>query len=198
MLNKIILQGNIGRRPEIKLTQQGKEMATFFLATNLPWKVRAHQSGDPEDTQSHTDWHRITVFRASSVSWIKDKLKQGDTVYVEGRLSYNSWQDRYSQIRLTPHIVVEDWQGHVEYLRSSKASFGRHKGQSEGAEAADLDLDPETNVASFMEDPFDGSSDCPSPEFHSSHGFLSPGDQLEGDQPQADQSQDYPSQGDPL
>lgn len=193
MLNKIILSGNIGRRPEIKMTQQGKEMATFFLATNLPWKVCAYKNGEEEgkETQNrtHTDWHRITVFRESSVSWIKDKLKQGDMVYVEGRLSYNSWQDRHNQPRLTPHVVVENWQGHVEYLRSSKASFEKNKGELQNAGEIDLDpkaLDPQ--LLALMDDSLQTASD-----FCSSDLLL-----FGGDQSQGDTTQENKPQGDPL
>lgn len=173
MLNKIILSGNIGRRPEIKMTQQGKEMATFFLATNLPWKVCAYKNGEEQgkETQTHTDWHRITVFRESSVSWIKDKLKQGDTVYVEGRLSYNFWHDRHNQPRLTPHVVVENWQGHVEYLRSPKASFERNKGELQNA--GETHLDPkalDSQVLALMEESLQTSSDLPFSEGDQSQG----------------------------
>lgn len=187
MLNKIILSGNIGRRPEIKMTQQGKEMATFFLATNLPWKVCAYKNGKKEgkEIQTHTDWHRITVFRESSVSWIKDKLKQGDTVYVEGRLSYNFWQDRHNQIRLTPHVVVENWQGHVEYLRSPKASFEKNKGELQNAGEIGLDpkaLDPQ--LLALMDDSLQTASD-----FFSSDLLLFGGDQSQGDTAQEKQPQ---------
>ena len=117
MLNKIILKGNVGRAPEIKLTQDGKLFATFCLATNLTWR-----DADGE-WQTHTDWHRIAVFRDASIRWIKSLLKSGDAVYVEGRLSYNSWKDIYHQTRITPQIVVENWQGHVEHLRHPRGSF---------------------------------------------------------------------------
>lgn len=189
MLNKIILSGNIGRKPEIKMTQQGKEMATFFLATNLPWKVCAYKNEVEagKEIQPHTDWHRITVFRESSVSWIKDKLKQGDTVYVEGRLSYNFWQDRHNQPRLTPHVVVENWQGHVEYLRSSKASFERNKGELQNAGEIDLDpkaLDPQ--LLALMDASLQTSSDLFSCHFPFSEGNQSQGDTAQENKPQGD------------
>ena len=115
MLNKVILKGNVGHAPEIKLTQQGKQIATFSLATSFSWK-----DSDGE-WQTHVDWHRVIVFRKSTVGWIKDVLKKGDTVYVEGKLSYYPRVNKYNQKHFTPYIVVEDWQGLVEQLRSSKA-----------------------------------------------------------------------------
>lgn len=116
MLNRIILRGYLGRNPEIKTMQNGKQMATCFLATNFSWK------DEDREWQTHTDWHRVTIFRASSIGWIKDGLKKGDLVYLEGKLSYHSWTDKYNQKRFMPHIVIEDYHGHFERLRSRKAS----------------------------------------------------------------------------
>ena len=37
-LNKVILIGNVGKEPEIRVTQEGKEIVTFPLATTETWK----------------------------------------------------------------------------------------------------------------------------------------------------------------
>lgn len=116
MLNKVILKGNIGRDPQIKTTQSGRQIATFSLATSFSWKDR------DGEWQTHVDWHRISVLREATVEWIKDILKKGDTVYVEGKLSYQPWIDRFNQKHFKPHIVIEGGQGKVEHLRSSKGS----------------------------------------------------------------------------
>ena len=111
MLNKVILKGNLGRDPQIWVTQKGQEIATFSLATHTSWKDKEGE------WQTSTDWHKITVFKESTIRWLKDILKQGVTVYVEGKLRYQR-QIKYHQIRLTPHIVVTNQEGRVEYLRS--------------------------------------------------------------------------------
>lgn len=111
MLNRVTLQGNIGRVPSIALTQDGREIASFSMATTQNWK---DESGE---WQSATDWHQITVFRESTIRWIKDILKRGDPVYVEGRLTYQRWTDKYGQSRLIPHIVVTGREGRVECFK---------------------------------------------------------------------------------
>lgn len=124
MLNRVFLKGNLGRAPEVGLTQDGRVVAKFFLATNTPWKAcaRPRENGEHEEPgESCTEWHQIRVFRESTVRWIKDKLKKGDTVYVEGKLSYHHWTDTYGKLRLTAYIVISNWDGRVEYLRSSNA-----------------------------------------------------------------------------
>lgn len=110
MLNKVILQGDVGRAPKITLTQEGKEIATFSLATTESWK------DERGERQSATDWHRITVFRDSTIRWIKDSLRRGDRVYLEGKLSYHHWTDKYGQTRSTPHVIIAEKEGCLQHL----------------------------------------------------------------------------------
>ena len=111
MLNRVTLQGNIGRVPSIALTQDGREIASFSVATTQNWK---DESGE---WQSATDWHQITVFRECTIRWIKDILKRGDPVCVEGKLTYQQWTDKYGQPRRTSHVVVVGREGRVECLK---------------------------------------------------------------------------------
>jgi single-strand DNA-binding protein len=111
MLNRVTLQGNIGRVPSIALTQDGREVASFSMATTQNWK---DESGE---WQSATDWHQITVFRESTIRWIKDILKRGDPVCVEGKLTYQQWTDKYGQPRRTSHVVVAGREGRVECFK---------------------------------------------------------------------------------
>ena len=111
MLNRVTLQGNIGRVPSIALTQDGREVASFSMATTQNWK---DESGE---WQSTTDWHQITVFRESTIRWIKDILKRGDPVYVEGKLTYQQWTDKYGHPRRTSHVVVAGREGRVECFK---------------------------------------------------------------------------------
>ncbi|MBP9777451.1 MAG: single-stranded DNA-binding protein [Alphaproteobacteria bacterium] len=118
MLNKVILRGHIGRDPEVKMTKKGRQIATFFLATRFSWK------DEDGEWQIHTDWHRITIFRESTIGWVKNILKKGDMVDVEGRLSYHCWADKFQQRRFTTHVVIEDGQGRVEYLPRASQEEG--------------------------------------------------------------------------
>ena len=111
MLNRVTLHGNIGRAPSIALTQDGREIASFSVATTQNWK---DESGE---LQSATDWHQITVFRESTIRWIKDIVKRGDPVCVEGKLTYQQWTDKYGQSRRTSHVVVAGREGRVECLK---------------------------------------------------------------------------------
>ncbi len=112
MINKVILKGNVGKDPHVSLDQKGRQIATFSLATSTTWK---DANGE---WHQHVDWHQIVVFRESTARWIKDALKKGDAVYVEGKLTYHQKTDKFNQLRLIPNIVIAGFNGKVEQLRS--------------------------------------------------------------------------------
>lgn len=118
-MNKVILIGNVSRAPTTCLTQKGKEIATFFVATSHSWK------DETGEWQSATDWHRVSVFRESTVRWVKDVLKRGDHVSVEGKLTYQKWTDKFGQPRSTPHIVIARTQGKVEHFPFGSPKNGK-------------------------------------------------------------------------
>lgn len=112
MLNRIILAGNLGRDPEIQVTQHGREIAKFSLATSAKWKDK------DGEWQKHTYWHHIVVYRDSTVCWIKDNLKKGDPVFVEGTLTYHHGEDKRGNAYRATHIKVSGQYGRVHCLRS--------------------------------------------------------------------------------
>lgn len=113
MFNRVILQGNTGRTPRLSLTQEGKEILTFSVATVSSWKDEAGE------WVSTTDWHHIAIFRESTIKWLKNKLKRGDPVYIEGKLTYNSWIDKYGQKRVNSHVTIAGRDGHIVHLPSA-------------------------------------------------------------------------------
>lgn len=115
MINKVTLYGNVGRSPEVFLTQDGREIATFALATSVYWKDKIGE------WQSATDWHRITVFREATVGWIKNSLRRGDKVFVEGKLTYHYWTDKLGKERRTAHVVVSGFGGKFERLSQASS-----------------------------------------------------------------------------
>lgn len=117
MINKIYLTGNLGTVPDVRTTQDGREIANLSLATNSSWK------NDQGEWQYRTDWYRIVVFREEIVQWAKKSLRRGDSLFVEGKLSYSESEDKLNenQKRKTACIVVSGREGHVHLLRSGKA-----------------------------------------------------------------------------
>lgn len=85
-LNKVLLIGNMGRDPELKMTPSGQQLARFSVATTDNWK---NAQGEK---QTKTEWHNIVVF--GKLAEIAEKfLKKGKQVLVEGKIQYSEYTD---------------------------------------------------------------------------------------------------------
>jgi single-strand DNA-binding protein len=114
-LNKAMVIGNLGRDPEIRSTQDGKEIASFSIATTESWIDKA--TGERKEK---TEWHRITVFAQPLVAMIKKYVHKGSKLYVEGSLQTRKWQDQGGVERYTTEIVVQPYSGTIMLLDSRK------------------------------------------------------------------------------
>ena len=96
-VNKVILVGNLGADPMLRVTSAGRHLATFSVATSRNWQ------DDKGEWQQQTNWHRVVVWgeRAQTVT---DRMAKGHRVYVEGRLQSRSWEDERGQRRYLTEI----------------------------------------------------------------------------------------------
>lgn len=101
-VNKAILIGNLGKDPEIRTTQDGKEIANLVLATSDSWKDKS--SGERRE---RTEWHRIVIFNDALVGISKRFLHKGSKVYVEGALQTRRWTDQSGIERYTTEVVLQ-------------------------------------------------------------------------------------------
>ncbi len=101
-VNKVILIGNLGKDPEVKYTPNGTAVAKFSLATNERYKDK------DGNWQDRTEWHNITAW-ARTAEIAGEYLKKGRTVYIEGRLRTDSWEDKNThEKKYRTEIVVEN------------------------------------------------------------------------------------------
>jgi single-strand DNA-binding protein len=102
-LNRVMLLGNLGADPELRVTPGGQAILKLRLATNETYLDRNNVR------QERTEWHRITVWgrRAEGLGKI---LKKGDTLFVEGRLQTSSYEKngekRYSTEVVANNVVL--------------------------------------------------------------------------------------------
>ena len=102
-VNKVIILGNLGKDPEVRYTSDERAIANISIATSSKYKDK---SGEFKED---TEWHRIVFFnRLAEV--VRDYLKKGQSVYVEGKLQTRKWQDQSGQDRYTTEIVAENMQ----------------------------------------------------------------------------------------
>ena len=117
-VNKVILVGNVGADPEVRATQNGGEMATFSLATTESWKDQSGQR------QNRTEWHRIVIYSPGLVRVVRDYIKKGSKLYIEGMLRTRSWEDKDSQKRYTTEVVLSGFQGTLTMLDNRRDGDG--------------------------------------------------------------------------
>lgn len=124
-VNKVILLGNVGKDPEIRATPGGTMVASFSLATSDRTK---DQSGNWSD---RTEWHNLVAFQRTA-EIIRDYVKKGSKLYVEGKIQTRSWDDKTSgEKKYRTEIIVNDisllsGRGEGEgggYNRSSSTSY---------------------------------------------------------------------------
>ncbi|HEY1500015.1 MAG TPA: single-stranded DNA-binding protein [Acidobacteriaceae bacterium] len=101
-VNKVILVGNVGKDPEIKFAGSGTAVATFSLATSDRTKDQAGTWTD------RTEWHNLVAFQRTA-EIIRDYVKKGSKLYIEGRIQTRSWDDKETnQKKYRTEIIVND------------------------------------------------------------------------------------------
>ena len=98
-VNKVILVGNLGQKPEIRYTQTNTAVATLSIATSESWKDK-----DSGEQREKTEWHRV-VFFGKLAEIAEQYLDKGSQLYVEGKLQTRKWQDKDGNDKYTTEIL---------------------------------------------------------------------------------------------
>jgi len=123
-LNKVTLIGNLGKDPEVRSTSDGREFASFTLATSDTWRDRA--SGEKKE---RTEWHRVVVFNDGLVGVVKNYVKKGSKLYIEGALQTRKWVDNAGIEKYTTEVVLQNF-GSTLIMLDNKGSGGDNSGGS--------------------------------------------------------------------
>ena len=103
MFNKVIMAGNLTKDVEIRYLPNGSAVSNTALATNRKYTL---QNGEKKEEVCFID---ITFF-GRSAEIAHQYLRRGSKVLVEGRLSFDQWNDQQGQKRSKHSIVVEAMQ----------------------------------------------------------------------------------------
>ena len=145
-VNKVILVGNVGKDPEIRSTQDGKEIASFPLATSDSWRDK--NSGERKEK---TEWHRISIFNEGLVNVVKNYVKKGSKLYIEGTLQTRKWTDNNSVERYSTEVVLQGYSSSLTMIDNKGGSgsnddfnFNENNNQSSSKSSFnDSDIDDE-------------------------------------------------------
>lgn len=101
-VNKVFLWGKVDKDPDIQSTPNGAIVATLTLATSERFQ---DAQGNWQD---RSEWHNLVAFKHTA-EIIRDYVKNGSKLYIEGKLTTRSWTDNESgQKRYKTEIVVLD------------------------------------------------------------------------------------------
>lgn len=103
-LNKVMLIGNVTRDPEVKYTPKGSAVTDLGIAVN---RVYTPEGGEKREETTFVD---VTLWgRQAEIAG--EYCKKGRSIYIEGRLQLDSWEDKTSgQKRSKLRVVGEAFQ----------------------------------------------------------------------------------------
>jgi single-strand DNA-binding protein len=99
-LNKIMIIGNVGKDPEIKLINSNT-IANFSIATSSSWKDK--NTGEKKE---ETEWFNIVIY-GKLAEIAGQYVKAGDKLYVEGKLKTRKWTDKDGVEKYKTEVIVD-------------------------------------------------------------------------------------------
>jgi single-strand DNA-binding protein len=100
-LNRVMLLGNLGADPELRMTNGGQAVLKIRLATSETYldrnKVR----------QERTEWHSVVVWGKRAEALAKF-LTKGSRIFVEGGIRTSSYDDKDGNKRYKTEVVANN------------------------------------------------------------------------------------------
>ena len=137
-LNRAMLIGHLGSKPEGHTGQGGGRIVTFSIATSERWTDE--RSGERRE---RTEWHRVVIFNLKLGELAEKYLNKGSKVLVEGMIRTRKWQDKDGADRYSTEIQLPSFNGTLTFLDNKPE--GEADPQPDDAPAAEpAEAEPET------------------------------------------------------
>ena len=150
-INKVILVGNLGAKPEVKYASNGNAISNLSVATSESWTDKS-----TGQKQERTEWHRVSLF-GKLAEIAGQYLDKGSKVYVEGKLQTRKWQDQNGQDRYTTEVVVSGFNGTLQMLDRRNDSSSSAPGEVASSPSEDVTEKGQTepNITPVSKDEFE-------------------------------------------
>ena len=140
-INKVILLGRLGADPEIRVSQDGKKIARFSLATSESWKDKS-----TNEKKEKTEWHKIVIF-SSGLAEISEKyLKKGSLIYIEGQISTRKYTDQSGVEKYITEIVLQGYNCQLTMVDNRGENFDSNNISSPSIENSFETKNKEENI----------------------------------------------------
>lgn len=159
-VNKVILLGNLGADPEVKVLSTGAKVARLRIATS---ETYTNKSGEKV---TNTEWHSVNVWR-NQAEVAEKFLSKGKPVYIEGKLRTRSYDDKDGNTKYITEIEADvltliggkggndgDSNSESSSNASSASSSGSSNSSNSSKSPKSKDLKPESDEDSLDDLPF--------------------------------------------
>jgi single-strand DNA-binding protein len=102
MVNKVIIIGNLTRDPELRQLPSGSSVTELGIAVNRKYT----SGGEKKEETTFVD----VAFWGKQAEVIAQYAKKGRTLYIEGRLTLDTWQDASGDKKSKLKVTGEDFQ----------------------------------------------------------------------------------------
>ena len=99
-INKVEIQGFLGRDAEVKTFESGRTLVSMSVATNESYK------SSNGEWVTNTTWHNVTYWKSKKEESF-DYLKKGEMVSLSGKLHTRKYTDKNGQDRYITEIVAQ-------------------------------------------------------------------------------------------
>jgi single-strand DNA-binding protein len=118
--NKVMLMGNLTRDPQLSYTPNQTSVVDFGLAINRKW------TGQDKQEHQETCFVDCRMF-GKRAEVIHKYLDKGNPLFVEGRLTFDSWEAQDGTKRSKLRVTVENF----EFIGGEKAQAAAKPEQSQ-------------------------------------------------------------------
>jgi single-strand DNA-binding protein len=136
--NKILLMGNLTRDPQLSYLPSQTAVVEFGLAVNRKWKSK---EGEDRDETCFVDC-RMFGRRAEVIN---KYCKKGNPLFIEGRLTFDSWQAQDGTKRSKHRITVENF----EFIGGASGQGARQTDQNNAGTAGHVEQDVNSDDIPF-------------------------------------------------
>ena len=140
-INKVILLGRLGADPEIRVSQDGKKIARFSLATSESWKDKS-----TNEKKEKTEWHKIVIFSSGLAEIYEKYHKKGSLIYIEGQISTRKYTDQSGLEKYITEIVLQGYNCQLTMVDNRGENFDSNNISSPSIENSFETKNKEDNI----------------------------------------------------
>lgn len=137
-MNKVMLLGNLGADPELRVTANGNAVLNMRIATTEGYLDRNNTR------QDRTEWHQVALWGKRAESLAKF-LAKGERVFIEGRLETTSYEKdgekRYRTQVVATNVILNGRQKEQREAEPAQPSRAPQRSRAAPSASARDDFD---------------------------------------------------------